>query len=324
MIARRAVLAGALAGACAPQAEMTRVLTAADVHRPDYPTVVAVRWIGDALERETQGRLRLRQYPSGQLGAEDDTIGMARFGALDFARINAAALNNRVPQTRALCLPFVIRSVAHLHAVVDSEIGAAIRSAFAGTGLVALAIYDAGARCIYNVRRDIRTPADLRGLKVRAPQSDVFLHMVAAMGANPTPLPVNGVFQALSTHLIDGAENNWPTYDSARHLEMARHWSNTEHSYAPEFLVMSQARYDALAPNDRDLVRALALQSVGPMRTHWAELNAESRARALGAGIVVTEPDREAFRAAVAGFVAEESRNADIAALLSRIQAMAA
>ena len=199
--------------------------------------------MGEEIARATGGRLKIKQYPSGQLGAEDDSIGLARFGAVDFARVNFAAVNNLVPQTRVLCLPFAIDSMEHLHRVVDSDVGAEIRAAFDRVGLVGLAIYDAGARCFYNVRRPIHEPGDLRGLKIRSPMSDVFLRAFAAMGANPTPLAVNGVFQALSTHLIDGAENNWPTFESARHLEMAQFWSETQHSYSPEILTMSKERF---------------------------------------------------------------------------------
>jgi tripartite ATP-independent transporter DctP family solute receptor len=320
MISRRRAIAGfgALAGASACSPGDAGLLTEADVHRAGYPTVEAVRWMGEELTKVTGGRLRIKQYPSGQLGAEDDSIGLARFGAIDFARVNFAAVNNLVPETRVLCLPFVIDSMEHLHRVVDSNVGDEIRAAFDRVGLIGLAIYDAGARCFYNVRRAIHEPGDLRGLKIRSPMSDVFLRSFAAMGANPTPLAVNGVFQALSTHLIDGAENNWPTFESARHLEMARFWSETQHSYSPEILTMSKERFLALSKQDQDIVVDTAARSVPRMREHWATFSEESRAKALAAGVVANDADRAAFRQTVEALVAREVAEATLASLYKR------
>ncbi len=319
---RRALLAlsgatAALAG-CAPGD--TGLLTEADVHRAGYPTVEAVKWMGAQIETATGGRLRLKQYPSGQLGAEDDSIGLAQYGAVDFARVNFAAVNNLVPETRVMCLPFVIDSMDHLHRAVDSGVGAEIRAAFEREGLIGLAIYDAGARCFYNVRKPVHEPGDLRGLKIRSPMSDVFLRAFGAMGANPTPLAVNGVFQALSTHLIDGAENNWPTYESARHLEIAKYWSETEHSYSPEILTMSKRRFEAMSKADRDIVLDAAARSVPVMRANWAKFSDESRAKAMKQGVSANDADREAFRASVAGLVAQETADPVLASLYRRVR----
>ncbi len=322
MISRRRIITGlgTLAGAAACSQGDAGLFTEADVHRAGYPTVEAVKWMGEEIARASGGRLRIEQYPSGQLGAEDDSIGLARFGAVDFARVNFAAVNNLVPETRVLCLPFAINSMEHLHRVVDSDVGDEIRAAFDRVGLVGLAIYDAGARCFYNVRGPIHEPGDLRGLKVRSPMSDVFLRAFAAMGANPTPLAVNGVFQALSTHLIDGAENNWPTFESARHLEMARYWSETQHSYSPEILTMSKVRFLSLSRQDQDVVMDAAGRSVPRMREHWAQFSEESKAKALAAGVVANEADRAAFRATVSDLIARETADATLASLYKRTQ----
>lgn len=323
MITRRRALfaagAGALTAACSPH-QAAGVLTEADVHRVGFPTVESVKWMGGEIERATNGRLKLRQYPSGQLGSEDDSLGLAQYGAIDFARVNFAAVNNLVPETRVLCMPFVIRSMDHLHRCVDSDIGKEILAGFDRVGLVGLAIYDAGARCFYNTRGPIKTPADLKGLKIRSPMSDVFLHSFKAMGANATPLSVNSVFQALSTKLIDGAENNWPTYETARHLEMAHYWSNTKHSYSPEILTMSRARYDALSREDQDIIRDAATRSVPVMREHWARFDTESREKALKAGIHENDADRDAFAAAVQEMIDHETQEAKLKSLLRRVR----
>ena len=318
--AAAALGAGASLSACAPGDP--GLLTEADVHRAGYPTVEAVKWMGAELEKATGGRLHLKQYPSGQLGAEDDSIGLAQYGAVDFARVNFAAVNNLVPQTRALCLPFVIDSMDHLHRAVDSGVGEEIRAAFDRVGLIGLAIYDAGARCFYNVRGPITHPKDLRGLKIRSPMSDVFLRSFEAMGANPTPLAVNSVFQALSTHLIDGAENNWPTFESARHLEMAKFWSETRHSYSPEILTMSKERFFARSKADQDLIRDAAARSVPVMRENWAKFSEESKAKALAAGIKANDADIPAFRASVEDLLKRETEEPVLASLYKRVRVL--
>lgn len=324
MISRRKALMTMAAGgvaACSGD-RSPGVLTEADVHRAGFPTVESVKWMGAEIEKATNGRLRLKQYPSGQLGAEDDSIGLAQFGAVDFARVNFAAVNNLVPETRVLCLPFAIDSMDHLHRAVDSDVGKEIRAAFDRVDLVGLAIYDAGARCFYNVRGPIHEPGDLKGLKIRSPMSDVFLHAFEAMGANPTPLAVNSVFQALSTHLIDGAENNWPTFETARHLEIAKFWSETQHSYSPEILTMSKRSFNALSPADRDIVLDAAARSVPVMREKWAKFSEESRAKALAPDLKVTtnDADREAFRAIVADLLKRETDNSVLGSLYKRVR----
>ena len=228
MTSRRQFLTG-LAAACAAGAltplhagaDAPRVLTATDVHVKGYPTVAAVEWLGETLERETEGRVRLRQYHSGQLGRESEAIDMARFGAIDLTRVYTGGLNNPFPLTQALCLPYVFDSNEHLRRAIDGDVGAQVLRGFESRGLVGLAIYDSGPRCFYNIKHPIVTPADLHGLKIRVPVSDIFIRMLRLFGANPTPLPLGEVFSGMETHMIDGAENNIRSFQSSRHFEAA-------------------------------------------------------------------------------------------------------
>lgn len=325
MIRRRTLLAAAAAlvvartGRAAPR----QALTAADVHVDGYPTVMAVRRIGEILERETGGRLGTRVYHAGQLGREGDTVNLARFGALDITRVNMAALNNMFPATRILSLPYVFDSVAHLRRALDGEPGRAILREFERRDLVGLAFYDAGARCFYNARHPVRAPADLAGLKIRVPPSDIFMDLVRTLGANPTPLAFGEVFSALQTGLIDGAENNWQTYHTSRQFEVAHDWSQTEHSYSPEALLMSRARFDALAPPDRELLRAAAAESVPYMRELWDQSEIRSRDTALAAGTRVAEVDLDAFRVAARPVLERHLDEPGLRALHDGIRALA-
>ncbi len=297
------------------------VLTASDVHVSGYPTVEALRWMGTELERESGGNLGLRVYHSGQLGRENDTIDLARFGALDITRINFASLNNPFPATRILSLPYIIDSTDHLRRVVDGPIGREILASFERRGLVGLAIYDSGTRCFYNRRHAAAEPRALAGLKIRVPPSDMFVGLVRALGANPTPLSYGEIFSALQTRLIDGAENNWTTFCTSRHFEVAGFWSQTEHSYSPEALLMSKTRFDRLPARERELVRATAARSVPYMRKLWDAGEAHSRAVVEQAGVRVTEVDRAAFRRAAAPLVESYLQDPELRRLYARIRA---
>ena len=331
-LSRRNLTLGGLGGlsllaGCAPRPAPGSgdgtVLSAVDVHPADYPTVLAVIWMGEELGRLTDGRLGIRQFPAGQLGNEDDSIGLTRFRAVDICRVAVAALNNAFPETQLLALPYVFRSVAHVRAVVDGEIGTELLNVFEGRGLVGLAYYDAAPRCIYNVRHPVSDPGQLRGLKLRAPMSDIFIDTLTAMGANATPLTFGAVFSSLQTHLIDGAENNWPSYQSSRQFEVARYWSQTEHSFAPDALLMSKASFDALTPADRELVRDVARRSVQVMRADWDRREAEARATVLAAGTQVTQVDKAAFAATVQPVLDKYLKPPRLRALYERIAAVA-
>lgn len=312
-----------MAGGRAFADEGRRVLTATDVHVKDYPTVQAVRWIGETLARETGGRVTLRQYHSGQLGRESEAIDMARFGAIDMTRVYAGALNNAFPLTQALCLPYVFDSVPHMRRAMDEGVGQAVLDGFARRGLVGLAIYDSGARCFYNTKHAIRAPADLHGLKIRVPVSDIFIRMLRLFGANPTPLSLGEVFSGLETHMIDGAENNIRSFHSSRHFEAARYWSQTNHSYAPDVLLVSQRTLDSLQRRDRDLLIDTARQSVGVMRTLWDASEAEARGAVFAAGVERNDADLSAFARASQPLLSEYRRDPAIDTLYRRIRDLA-
>ncbi len=313
--------AGAATGALpALGAGRDGVMTATDVHVEDYPTVQAMRWIGQTLERETGGRLRIRLYHSGQLGREAEAIDMARFGAIDFARVYSGALNNAFPLTGALCLPYVFDSVAHMRRAMDGEVGRTVLDGFGERGLVGLAIYDSGARCFYNARRPIRTPADLEGMKIRVPVSDIFIRMLRLFGANATPLSLGEVYSGMETHMIDGAENNIRSFHSSRHFEAARYWSQSGHSYAPDVLLLSRHTWDRLAPDDRELMRETARASVEVMRRAWDASEAAARAAVREAGVESNEVDVAAFRKAAGPLLAEYRRDPRIDALYAAIR----
>ena len=171
----------------------------------------------------------MKVYASGALGAERDTIEQLKIGGLDMMRISAGPLNNMVPETIAISLPFVFRSVEHMHHVLDGPIGDEILAAMSSQGMVGLAFYDSGARSIYTAKKPVKGLADLKGMKIRVQQSDLFVAMMEALGANATPMPYGEVYTGLKTGIVDGAENNWPSYESSRHFEAAKYYNCRRH-----------------------------------------------------------------------------------------------
>jgi tripartite ATP-independent transporter DctP family solute receptor len=314
--ARRALAATGQVGSGA-------VLSASDVHVPDYPTVQALRWMGETIARESGGELSIRVYHSGQLGRESDTVDLARFGALDITRINFASLNNAFPATQSMSLPYVFDSTGHMRRAVDGPAGRAVLEAFEKRGLVGLAIYDSGARCFYNHLRAVSEPGDLKGLKIRVPPSDMFVSLVRALGANPTPLSYGEVFSALQTKLIDGAENNWTTFQTSRHFEVARFWAQSEHSYAPEAVLMSARRYRKLSSSHQELVRTAAVRSVAYMRGLWDESEAKSRAMVEKAGVRIAAVDRAAFRKVADPILGSYMKDPQLQRIYEEIRAVA-
>jgi tripartite ATP-independent transporter DctP family solute receptor len=290
-----ALASAAVLGGCQDKALASKTLKAADVHPGDYPTVAAVRWIGEQLESRTQGEMQIKMYHSGQLGREADTIDLVRMGALDVTRVFAGGLNNAVRATAILGLPYLFESVAHQRGLLDGAFGAEILASLETYQLKGLAIYDAGARHLY-ANKIINVPDDLHGLKIRVPMSDLFIEMFRELGANPTPLAYGSVYSGLETGLIDGAENNIRSYRTSRHFETAKQLSATAHSYAPDLMVMSLARWRELGAEQQALLQQLARESVNVMRTQWDTEEQSARVALVEAGVDFSIPQIALFR----------------------------
>lgn len=284
---------GATVALTAPMTAQARDFRSADVHPADYPTVEAVKQMGRALAEKTNGKMNIRVFPSGALGSEKDTIEQLKLGGLDMMRINAGALNSVVPETLVTVLPFIFRDTAHMRSVLDGPIGDDILKAMEAQGLIGLAFYDSGARSFYTAKKPITSLADFKGLKIRVQPSELFVGMINALGANPTPMPYGEVYTALKTGIVDGAENNWPSYESSRHFEAARYYSLTEHSLAPEVLVFSKVIWDKLSKDDQALIRKAAKDSVPFMRKLWDDREISSRKMVEAGGAKITTIDNK-------------------------------
>ncbi|MBA1346715.1 TRAP transporter substrate-binding protein [Rhizobium indicum] len=290
------VAASFMSGAASAQT----VLKSSDTHPDGYPTVEGVKYFGELLKERTQGRYSLEVYHSAQLGEEKDTIEQVRSGVIELNRVSMAPFNGTVKESIVPALPYIFRSEEHMHKVMDGAIGDQIKKAFEPAGLVVLAFYDAGARSFYNKTKPINSVADMKGLKFRVIQSDIFVDMVAALGANATPMPYGEVYSGIETGVIDGAENNFPSYDTAKHAEVAKNYSLDEHTILPEVFVMNKAAFDKLTPEDQAVFKQAAKDSVAKQRELWSAKVTESRANVEKLGAQISTPDKQGFIDAMA------------------------
>jgi tripartite ATP-independent transporter DctP family solute receptor len=286
-LAGTATLAGAVLGRSAWAADKT-VLKASDVHPEGYPTVQAVEDMGKKLEEATKGRLSIQMYSSMQLGGEKEVIEQTQLGALQFARVSVGTLGPVVDQINVFNLPFVFRDVAHMRKVVDGDIGQDLLDAVtknANANLVGLCWMDAGARSFYTVKRPVHTIADLKGLKIRVIGNPMFVDMANAIGCNGVAMGYDQVFSALQTGVIDGAENNPPSFVFDNHYQAAKFYTNSQHLIVPEMLVYSKKSWETLSADDQALIIKLSKDAQAAARVYWDKKEADAFAKMKEANI---------------------------------------
>ncbi len=304
-----------LAGAC----EIT--LRSSDTHPEGYPTVEGVKAMAEEVKEKTNGRVCIEVFPSSQLGEEKDTIEQTQFGVIDMVRASFGSFNDIVPVTQLMSLPYLFKSVDHMHNVMDGPIGEEIGAAFEERDLVALAYYDGGSRSFYNSQKPIQSIEDLEGMKFRVMQNDVFVDMMSALGANATPMPYGEVYSSIQTGVIDGAENNFPSYDSSGHAEVAKYFTLDEHLMVPELVAMSKASWDKLSPEDQQILREAARNSATVQRELWAEQERASEEKVIEAGAeIIRDIDKTPFIEAMAPVYEKYVTTPEAQDLVKRIQ----
>jgi tripartite ATP-independent transporter DctP family solute receptor len=297
------------------------VLRSSDTHPDGYPTVEAVKYFGQLIEERTAGRYKVEVYFGAQLGQEADTIEQVRAGVIDLNRVSMGPWNGLVPSTQIPSLPYVFRSPAHMRNVMSGPIGDEIAAGFRDHGVELLTYYDGGARSFYNSKKPINAPADLAGMKIRVIQSDIFVDMIGALGASATPMPYGEVRSAIETGVVDGAENNFPSYDTAGHFEVAKHYSLDEHLIVPEVFVMSKTAWDNLTPEDQAIFKQAARESAEKQWELWDAFVIQSRAKVEAAGTMVTNPDKQPFIDAMKPVYDKYVTDPALQDLVARIQA---
>jgi tripartite ATP-independent transporter DctP family solute receptor len=305
-----------------PDRLAAREFRAADIQEESYPTVQALLLMDKLVAERTGGRQRIRVFHSRQLGEESQTIEQTRAGAIDLDRINVAAIGDVAPALNILALPFLFRSIDHLYKVIDGPIGDDVLAAIEPNGFIGLTFYDSGARSIYTRSKPVQGLADLSGLKIRVQQSDLVIRMIKLLGAEPVALPYGQVLTALSAKLVDGAENNWPSFVTTGHYKVAQFYALTEHTMGPEVLVMSGRAWQELSDADRAIFRGAARDSSKYMREQWLSWEEQSKKQAAEAGVtVIGNLDRKPFEDATRSLRDEMRADPKFGRLIERIQA---
>ncbi len=300
------------------------VLRLADTLTEEYPATAGAIYFAELVEEYSEGRIVVEVYTGGTLGGDEATIvEQLQFGGIDIARLNISPVAEVAPMLNLLQLPFLFTSTEHMYAVIDSEIGTEMLASVEaeGTGMIGLCLYEAGTRNIYNSVQPITCLDDLQGLKIRVPQNNLMLDTFNALGANATALGISEVYSALQTGVIDGAENNNPSYQQMSHFEVAQYITMDAHTAPPEILVFSEAIWDGLTADDQAIITQAALDSVDYQREVFADTEAEALEIAIEGGAEVTYlDDISEFQDAVS-YLWEEYA-ADYMDTLADIQAM--
>ncbi len=284
-------------------AQTKAVLKASDVQPAGYPTVAAVESLGKKLEAATGGRLSVQMFASAQLGGEKETIEQTQIGAIQLLRVSAGALGPIVDDINVVNMPFLFKSMAHAEKMMDGEIGQDLLdkiTANANANLVALCWMNAGARSIYNTKKPVKSIDDLKGMKIRVIGNPIFIDMMNALGGNGVAMGYDQVFSALQTGVIDGAENNPPSYVFSNHYTAAKYYSLTEHLIIPEVLLFSKKAWSALSADDQTLIKKFAREAQMEERELWNKYEQQAMEKAKAAGCEITAiADKAPFQNAV-------------------------
>src|SRR6187397_2595168 len=297
------VLLAAAAVASGPAlAQQKIVLKATDVHPLGYPTVEAVVQMGKKLEAATNGRLSIQMFPSMQLGGEKEMIEQAQVGALAIARISVGPMGPIVPEMNVFNLPFMFRDDAHMEKVIDGPIGDELLKKLSESkaNLIGLCWMNAGTRNVYNSKKPIQTVDDLKGLKIRMMGNPVFVDTMNSLGGNGVAMGFDQLINAMQTGVVDGAENNYPSYESGQHYRYAKYYSRTGHLMIPELLVFSKRSWTGLSADDQALIAKSAKEAQQEQRKLWYDMEQQSLAKMKAAGVEINDvADKKEFAGAV-------------------------
>ena len=286
------------------QKEPEFVLSYAENQTKDYPTTLGAQKFADLVEERSNGRIQILVLAEGELGAESDVIAQMQYGGVGFARVSLSQLAEYIPQLNVLQMPYLYEDSAHMWRVLDGTIGDDFLDIVSQNELIGLSWYDAGARNFYNSKKPITCLEDMQGMRIRVQESEVMADMIEALGASAIPIPYADVYSALEQGTVDGAENNWPSYETMNHYEVAKYYTIDEHNRVPEMQICSNHTWSKLSEEDQQMILDCAKESALYERKLWKERESESEAKAIEQGVEVVElsaEEKKRFQEAVTG-----------------------
>jgi tripartite ATP-independent transporter DctP family solute receptor len=302
----------------------TRVLKLAHGLDPSHPVHEAMVYFGERIAEKSDGNMRLDIYPSEQLGSERETIELLQIGSLDITKVSTSPLEGFVPVYQVFGVPYLFRNQEHRFNVLEGEIGKRLLTEPEPYRIRGLCFYDAGSRSFYTKNDPINHPDDLTGLKIRVQESPTALQMVRAMGGSPTPIAWGELYSALQQGIVDGAENNPPSFYLSNHYEVCKFYSLDEHTAVPDVLIISTETWNEMSDEERQIVQEAADESAQHQKKLWAEATQEALEAVQEAGVEVIYPEKEPFQESVQSMYETYQQQPEIYGLIQKIQAMGA
>lgn len=288
-----------------------------------HPVHLAMVFFGEELERQSKGAMRLQIYPSGQLGTERELIELLQIGSLAMTKVSASSLEAFVPEMRVFSLPYLFLDNDHYWRTLNSGLGKELLEAGLPYRIKGLGYYDAGSRSFYATQAAVHTPADLTGRKIRVMSSQSAVAMVQAMGGSATPVSWGELYTALQQGVVDGAENNPPSFYLSKHFEVSKFYTLDEHTAIPDVVIISARVWHSLNEQQQSWLQAAMDASTHYQRQLWKTATEAALSAVTAAGVEVIHPDKKAFQASVKSLI-DLQRQTDLGVILGRISALEA
>ncbi len=297
-----------------------RVLKLAHGLDPSHPVHKAMVYMAERVKANSHGKMELEIYPSGQLGSEQQCVELLQIGSLAITKVSAAVMESFTENFQVLGLPYIFRSKQHSFNVLDGKLGKELLTSTEKFNIRGLCFYDAGSRSFYTINKPIHTPDDLKGLKVRVMKSQTAMDLVQAMGGSPTPISWGELYTALQSGVVDGAENNPPSFYTSHHYEVCKFYSLNEHTMVPDVLIISTVIWDKLSEQEKEWLQKAANESVLVERKLWAKSEIESLEKVKEAGVTITYPDKKPFAEKVQPMLESYRDKPDLYRLITEIR----
>ncbi|MHA7832368.1 MAG: TRAP transporter substrate-binding protein [Flagellimonas sp.] len=279
--------------------------------------------MGEDLDSVSKGRLRVEIYPNQQLGTEREILELIQLGSLDMTKVSVATLENFAPKTRILGLPYLFESRKHAFEVLDGPIGQALLDNAEQFRLKGLGYYDAGFRSFYTEQASVTAPNDLKGLKIRVMESVTAIDMVKSLGGSPTPISWGELYTSLQQGVVDGAENNPPSFYLSKHYEVCPYYSLDEHTFSPDVLIVGTQFWDTLSKPEQGWVQQAVKKSLAHQRKLWAISEAEALEKVQKAGVKISYPDKEPFIQMTRGMYRTYEEDEELNSMIQQIKSLA-
>lgn len=288
----------------------------------DHPVHLGMERMADLLEQKSGGKMTIEIYPSQQLGTERENLELLQIGSLSMTKVSASVLENFAPSIKVLGLPYLFRDREHSYQVLDGQVGRQLLLQSEKFLLRGLTYFDAGQRSFYTKTRPVNSPDDLRGLKIRVQESPVAMGLVRALGAAPTPISWGELYTALQQGIVDGAENNPPSFLTSRHYEVCKYYTLNEHTAVPDVLLIGTTAWNRLSAQEQQWLQEAADEATVYQREVWQQAEQEALDEVQKAGVEIIRPDKVAFEQKTQSLLEEYKEDPAFAELISRIQAV--